>query len=42
VVDEEKRKQAIEEARRRLDRLEEMWRPSLQIERTEVDFGEMR
>ncbi|KAI9636052.1 Endonuclease/exonuclease/phosphatase [Dioszegia hungarica] len=42
VADEEKRKHAIEEARRRLDRLEEMWRPSLQVERTEVDFGELR
>lgn len=42
VVDEIKRKHAVSEARRKLERLEEMWRPALEIQRTEIDFGEVK
>lgn len=42
VVDVDKRRHAVSEARRTLERLEELWRPSLKIGRTEIDFGRTR
>lgn len=42
VVDEEKRKEELGVAMKELDRLDEVYRPSLEVDSTHVDFGDVR
>ena len=41
VVDEDKRHAILQIAQRELDKLEEVYRPSLEVQTTNVDFGEI-
>ncbi len=42
AVDEDKRREAYVAAERELEKLEEMYRPSLEILETNIDFGDVK
>jgi len=42
VVDEEKRKVELAQVRSELDKLDEEWAPSIEVDQLEVDFGDIR
>jgi hypothetical protein len=42
IADEEKRKAALAIVRSELDKLDEEWAPSIEVDKLELDFGEMR
>jgi hypothetical protein len=42
IADEEKRKAALAIVRSELDKLDEEWAPSIEVDKLELDFGEIR
>jgi hypothetical protein len=42
VVDDHKRLECLVEAERELERLEEVYRPGLEVEGAAIDFGEVK
>jgi hypothetical protein len=42
VADEEKRKLFLAQVRSELDKLDEEWAPSIEVDQLEVDFGDIR
>jgi phosphatidylinositol-bisphosphatase len=42
VADEEKRKVELAQVRSELDKLDEEWAPSIEVDQSEIDFGDIR
>jgi hypothetical protein len=42
VADEEKRKAELAQVRSELDKLDDEWAPSIEVDQSEVDFGDIR